>query len=80
MVALRQRFEDIRRAELTRLRPKLSGLSPEGQAHLDEITQLINEKLLLTPAEQLELVSDGTMKVRYVDALNRLFQLAVDGQ
>jgi glutamyl-tRNA reductase len=78
LVALRQRFEDIRRAELTRLQPKLSGLSLEARARLDEITQLIIEKLLLTPTEQLELVSDGTMKVRYVDALNRLFRLAVD--
>jgi glutamyl-tRNA reductase len=30
LVALRQRFEDIRRAELTRLEPKLSALSLEG--------------------------------------------------
>jgi glutamyl-tRNA reductase len=80
LVALRQRFEDIRRAELTRLEPKLSALSLEGRTRLDEITRLIVEKLLLTPTEQLKLVSDGTMRVRYVDALNRLFRLAVDDQ
>jgi glutamyl-tRNA reductase len=80
LVALRQRFEDIRRAELTRLEPKLSALSLEARTRLDEITRLIVEKLLLTPTKQLMLVSDGTMRVRYVDALNRLFRLAVDGQ
>ena len=80
LVALRQRFEDIRRAELTRLEPKLSALSLEGRTRLDEITLLIVEKLLLTPTEQLKLVSDGTTRVRYVDALNRLFRLAVDDQ
>ena len=80
VVALRQRFEHIRRAELTRLQPKLSALSPEGRTRLDEITLLIVEKLLLTPTEQLKLLSDGTMRVRYVDALNQLFRLGVDDQ
>ena len=80
VVALRQRFEDIRRAELTRLQPKLSALSLEGRTRLDEITLLIVEKLLLTPTEQLKLLSDGTMRVRYVDALNQLFRLGVDDQ
>jgi glutamyl-tRNA reductase len=78
LVALRQRFEDIRRAELTRLEPKLSALSLEARTRLDEITRLIVEKLLLTPTEQLKSVSTGTMGVRYADALNRLFRLAVD--
>ena len=76
LVALRQRFEAIRRAELTRLEPKLSALSLEARTCLDEITRLIVEKLLLTPTEQLKSVSDGTIRVRYVDALNRLFRLA----
>jgi glutamyl-tRNA reductase len=78
LVALRQRFEAIRRAELTRLEPKLSALSLEARTRLDEITRLIVEKLLLTPTEQLKSVSNGTMGVRYADALNRLFRLAVD--
>ena len=58
VVALRERFEAIRRAELTRLEPKLSGLPPEARARLDEITRLIVEKLLLTPTEQLKAVRD----------------------
>src|SRR5512145_2890645 len=63
VVALRQRFEAIRQAELTRLEPKLSGLPPEARARLDEITHLIVEKLLLTPTEQLKAVNDATMAV-----------------
>jgi glutamyl-tRNA reductase len=78
VVALRQRFEAIRQAELARLEPKLSGLPPEARARLDEITHLIVEKLLLTPTEQLKSVSDETMVVAYSDALNRLFSLAAD--
>jgi glutamyl-tRNA reductase len=78
VVALRQRFEAIRRAELERLEPKLSGLPPEARARLDEITHLIVEKLLLTPTEQLKAVSDEAMVVAYADALNRLFSLAAE--
>lgn len=78
VVALRQRFEAIRRAELERLEPKLSGLPPEARARVDEITRLIVEKLLLTPTEQLKAVSDEAMIVAYADALNRLFSLAQD--
>jgi len=78
VVALRQRFEAIRRAELDRLEPKLSGLPPEARARVDEVTRLIVEKLLLTPTEQLKAVSDEAMIVAYADALNRLFRLAQD--
>ena len=78
VVALRQRFEAIRRGELQRLEPKLSGLPPEARARIDEVTRLIVEKLLLTPTEQLKSVSDEAMIVAYADALNRLFSLAQD--
>jgi glutamyl-tRNA reductase len=78
-VALRQRFEAIRRAELVRLEPKLSGLPPEARARIDEITRLIVEKLLLTPTEQLKAISDEAMVVAYADALNRLFSLPAAG-
>jgi glutamyl-tRNA reductase len=78
LVALRQRFEAIRRAELDRLAPKLAGLPPEASARLEEATRLILEKLLLPPTEQLKSVRDETMVVAYADALNRLFGLAVD--
>lgn len=78
VVALRQRFEAIRRAELQRLEPKLAGLPPEARSRIDEVTRLIVEKLLLTPTEQLKSVSDEAMIVAYADALNRLFSLAQD--
>src|SRR5262249_53950365 len=54
LVALRQRFESIRRSELERLDFKLSALPPEARLRVDEITHLIVEKLLLTPTEQLK--------------------------
>ena len=75
LVALRQRFEAIRRAELQRLEPKMATLSPDARARIDEITRLIVEKLLLTPTEQLKSVSDPEMVGTYSEALTRLFGL-----
>jgi glutamyl-tRNA reductase len=76
VVALRQRFESIRRAELERLDFKLSALPPEARLRVDEITHLIVEKLLLTPTEQLKALSDAETAGAYAEALTRLFGLA----
>ncbi len=75
VVALRQRFESIRRAELERLEFKLSALPPEARARVDEITHLIVEKLLLTPTEQLKSLDDAETVGAYSEALTRLFAL-----
>ena len=75
VVALRQRFEAIRQAELQRLEPKLASMPPEARARVDEITHLLVEKLLLTPTEQLKATEDKAQAVADADALNRLFNL-----
>jgi glutamyl-tRNA reductase len=75
VVALRQQFEAIRRAELERLDAKLAQLPPEARARVDEITHLLVEKLLLTPTEQLKGAEDEATALAYSDALNRLFKL-----
>src|SRR5262249_51622096 len=78
VVALRERFEAIRRAELERLDFKLSTLPPEARARVDEITHLIIEKLLLTPTEQLKSLTDAETVGAYTEALTRLFALDDD--
>jgi glutamyl-tRNA reductase len=78
VVALRQRFESIRQAELRRLEPKLASLPPEARARVDEVTRLIVEKLLINPTEQLKSISDADTAAAYSDALNRLFHLTAD--
>jgi glutamyl-tRNA reductase len=75
LVALRQRFETIRRAELERLQHKLGSLPPDARARVDEVTRLIVEKLLLTPTEQLKALPDRETMSVYSDALTRLFSL-----
>jgi glutamyl-tRNA reductase len=75
VVALRQRFETIRRSELERLL-KSSNLPSEARARVDEITRLIIEKLLLTPTEQLKAAGDTDAVGAYNDALTKLFGLS----
>jgi glutamyl-tRNA reductase len=76
VVALRQRFDAIRRAELERLEPKLATLTPEARQRVEEITRLIVEKLLIAPTEQLKSVSEQQVAAAYTDALRQLFGLA----
>jgi len=78
VVALRQRFEAIRRSELERLEFKLSALPPEARTRVDEITRLIVEKLLHTPTEQLKALGDPDTVGTYSEAITRLFALGQD--
>lgn len=75
VIALRERFDEIRQAELKRLESKLAPLSPEARARVDEVTHLIIEKLLLTPTEQLKSTRDENLAVTYTEAVHRLFAL-----
>jgi glutamyl-tRNA reductase len=78
LVALRQRFEDIRRVELHRLGVKLSGLSDDDRRRVDEVTRLIVEKLLIEPTEQLRSLPDEATQTAYAEAVSRLFRLRDD--
>jgi len=79
VVALRQRFESIRRSELQRLEGKLGMLTPDARARVDEVTRLIVEKLLLEPTEQLKALPDEETQAAYTEAVNRLFRLHDEG-
>jgi glutamyl-tRNA reductase len=79
VVALRERFEQIRRTELDRLDFKFAALSPDARARVDEVTRLIVEKLLLTPTEQLKALRDAETVGAYTEALTRLFALSDRG-
>ena len=75
VVALRRRFEAVRRAELERLEPKLSRFPPEARARVEEITRVLVQKLLLTPTERLKSARDAATAAQYADAVTRLFDL-----
>jgi glutamyl-tRNA reductase len=75
VIALRERFDSIRKAELARLEPKLAKLTPDARARLEEVTRLLVEKLLLAPTEQLKAATDEESVTAYAETLNRLFKL-----
>jgi glutamyl-tRNA reductase len=75
VIALRERFDSIRKAELARLEPKLAKLTPDARARLEEVTRLLVEKLLLAPTEQLKATTDEESVAAYAETLNRLFKL-----
>jgi glutamyl-tRNA reductase len=76
VVALRRRFDAIRRTELDRLGVKLSGLTAADRARVEDVTRLIVEKLLLEPTERLKAAPDAETQAAYADALVHLFGLA----
>jgi glutamyl-tRNA reductase len=78
VVALRQHFEAIRQAELTRLAPKLNGLSSEVLSQINEITQLLIQKLLLTPTERLKSATNEKMATQLTESVTQLFDLNDD--
>ena len=78
VVALRRRFESVRQAELKRLDSKLNGLSPEARARIEEVTQLLIQKLLLTPTERLKTAGDEATATQYAEVVTQLFGLADD--
>ncbi len=78
MVALRRQFESVRQAELKRLESKLDRLSPEARAHVEEVTQLVVQKLLLTPTERLKTAADEATAAQYAEVITQLFGLAAD--
>ncbi len=70
IIALRQRFDAVRRSELDRL---TAGLPADARERVDDITRLIMEKLLLMPTEQLKALGDADSVAVYAEALTRLF-------
>jgi glutamyl-tRNA reductase len=60
LVELRQRAEQIRRAELERARKRLGPLTPQQEEAIEHLTNAIVQKLLHAPSVQLrELAGDG---------------------
>jgi len=75
IVALRTRFDEIRRAELNRTVAGWKDLPPEAEKRLDTLTMAIINKLLHTPTTVLKQAGQGGRVDLYVDALRQLFDL-----
>ena len=74
IVALREKVEGIRRAELERTLSVLPNLEPRQRAALESMTAAIVNKILHAPITRLK-KHDRRTEAFYVDAARRLFDL-----
>ena len=77
VVALRSRFDEIRKAELEKTLANWKDLPPDGQKRLEALTSAIMNKLLHPPTSLLKKSGQGGRTDLYVDALRSLFDLQI---
>ncbi|HSR11467.1 MAG TPA: glutamyl-tRNA reductase, partial [Thermodesulfobacteriota bacterium] len=75
IVALRNKFEEIRRKELEKAIARLPGLSDRERNSLEGLTTGIVNKILHGPLSQLKKVKENGLADSYLDAIQALFQL-----
>jgi glutamyl-tRNA reductase len=80
IVALRERAEEVRQAELERFRNRLDGLDTEQLATIDAVTRGIIGKLLHEPSITLKDAAGSPRGDRLVASLRELFALEGDGR
>jgi glutamyl-tRNA reductase len=80
IVALRNRFDEIRRAELEKTVAGWKELPPDAEKRLEALTLAIMNKLLHPPTSALKHAGQGGRVDLYVDALRQLFELQASQQ
>ena len=75
IVALRTRFDEIRKAELSRTVAAWKDATPEDEKRLELFTAALMNKLLHTPTTVLKKAGQGGRVDLYVDALRQLIDL-----
>jgi glutamyl-tRNA reductase len=75
IVALRNRFDEIRRAELDKTITGWKDLPPDAEKRLEALTLAMMNKLLHAPTSVRKQAGQGGRVDLYVDALRQLFEL-----
>lgn len=78
IVALRAKFDEIRRAELEKTIATWKDLPPDAQKRLESLTNAMMNKLLHPPTSLLKKAGQGGRTDLYIDALRALFELQTD--
>jgi glutamyl-tRNA reductase len=78
IVALRGKFDEIRKAELEKTLANWKDLPPDAQKRLEACTMAIMNKLLHPPTTLLKKAGQGGRTDLYVDAVRNLFELSFD--
>jgi glutamyl-tRNA reductase len=80
IVALRSRFDEIRKAELAKTVAGWKNLPPDAEKKLEALTNAYMNKLLHQPTSVLKKTEQGNRNDLYVDALRHLFDLETADQ
>jgi glutamyl-tRNA reductase len=75
IVALRSRFDELRKAELSKTLSGWKDLPPGAEKRLEALTNAYMNKLLHQPMSVLKKTEQGNRNDLYVDALRNLFDL-----
>ena len=78
IVALRGKFDEIRKAELEKTLSNWKDLPPDAQKRLEACTMAIMNKLLHPPTSLLKQAGQGGRTDLYVDAVRSLFELSIE--
>lgn len=79
IVALRSKFDEVRRSELEKTISGWKDLPPDGQKRLEALTNAIMNKLLHPPTTLLKKAGQGGRTDLYVDALRTMYELQIGG-
>lgn len=79
IVALRNRFEELRKAELERTLAGWKDAPPDAEKRLEALTNAFMNKLLHQPTSVLKKAGQGNRTDLYLDALRALFDLELGG-
>ena len=77
IVALRNKFDEIRRAELDKTLAGWKEIPPDGQKRLEALTNAIMNKLLHPPTTLIKQSGQGGRTDLYVDAVRALYGLEI---
>jgi len=79
IVALRNKFDEIRRAELEKTLAGWKDIPPDGQKRLEALTNAMMNKLLHPPTTLIKQAGQGGRTDLYVDAVRALYGLEIGG-
>jgi glutamyl-tRNA reductase len=77
IVALRNKFDEIRKAELEKTLANWKDIPPDGQKKLEALTNAIMNKLLHPPTTLIKQAGQGGRTDLYVDAVRALYGLEI---
>jgi glutamyl-tRNA reductase len=78
IVSLRRRVEEIRQAELKRMRRMFGELTPEQERALEALTQGLVNKILHTPFTELKQAATRPDRSEFIDVVRTIFHLQED--